>query len=127
MDRISGLNHIIEALRRQLDPSTRKTRTTEGRKEQKQSSATPVSTSLSLDQLEQRIIDRVKSVGSDDQDPRHQPGYVLVESILAWEFGENALGHPEFSEIVDKVSQTIQADPSLNKKISRLLADMINK
>lgn len=126
MDRISGLNHIIQALRKQLDRPSSKT-AADRQPENKQTTDSSASSSLNLKQLEQRIVERVKAINDDGRDPRRKASYVFVESVLAWEFGEQMLKEPDFADIINKVNDAIRTNPAMSDKIDHLLLDMLNK
>lgn len=127
MSRITGFNQIISSLRKQIDPLSRKPKATHDKRTQNQQTEPSVSVSPSITQLEQRIIERIKAVNDNDKNPKHKAIYILIESILAWEFGEHMLKDSGFSEIITQVNNAIESDTSLNEKINQLINEMINK
>jgi len=121
MDHISRLNSIINSLRSQIEPLSGKTARKTDKKTDKSEPEETASSALSMNQLEQRIVERIKTIDPDADNPQRKAFFILVESILAWEFGEQLLKDPEFYEIINKVTDSIQDNTSLNKTISQFL------
>jgi len=127
MDRISGLSQLINTLRKQIDPASgRKTRASAKNAVKMGSTTMAETASVSIEQLERRIMERIKALDDDDRNS-HKSSYVFVESILAWEFGEHLLKDPDFYEVINKVHQTILGNSALTEKINRIIDDFNNQ
>ena len=123
MDRISGLNQIIEVLRKNIGKS--RSGTTERSKTKTSDShvETNSTSQLSIEELEIRIIERVKSVDIDEKSGKTK-AYIFIESVLAWEFGEDILNDPGFHDLVSRVAESIQSVEHVDKKLNQLFLDM---
>jgi len=122
MDRISGLNQIIEVLRKNIGKS--RSGTTESSKNKASDSQveTNSTSQLSIEELENRIIERVKSVDIDEKNGKTK-AYIFIESVLAWEFGEDILNDPGFHDLVSRVAESIQSVEHVDKKLNQLFLD----
>lgn len=49
---------------------------------------------------------------------------VTVREVLIWEFGENVLNHPQFSEVANSVTQAIQANHTVSAQLQKLIAQV---
>ena len=60
-----------------------------------------------------------------EPEERHGPraAQVFVESVLAWEFGDEVLDDPDFVELTRQVRAAMTDDPMLWRKVQSVLAD----
>ena len=119
MDPISKLSRLLEALRLQQSrgrgiqlkygtTATDAASSTSG----SESSAT-LQSKLSLEQLNRRIGERISQLAPEE---RHGDKALqqFVDSILAWEFGEDILDSDAFMQYSKKVSDAIRSDSRLS-------------
>ena len=123
MERINALTQIMQILQRQLSgPETSKTRSTKKTtsSDNKAAERSAISTS-SIKHLESRIADRVKSLNEDDDQWYNKAGRIFVDSVLAWEFGEDIVQDSRFSEMSQKILQTLNTHQKTQAKLHSLL------
>jgi hypothetical protein len=125
MDSINPLNQLMQALRQQMAAQAQKTERGAKQNTNGQSATTPNpnSVKISLDQVQTRIRERIKQFDPEQRDSE-QAAQIFVESILAWEFGEDALQDPRFQDISREVRKTMANDPTTWERFSGLLRSL---
>jgi len=121
MDPIHGLNQILEILRRQL--SARSSRTP-----QAGPSAAPGTTKrspsrISTEEMRRRLSERIAALDPADQKAK-KGAQVFVESILAWQFGEELLHDPEFPDMSREIQNAMTSDPAVWRRFQALLGEL---
>jgi hypothetical protein len=124
MDRIAGLGQIVRLLRKKISRQTMQIESRHISMAATSTASVQNASVSSIDQLEQRILKRFRTIDLTAADGKHKCVYVFVESILVWEMGEDLLKDPEFDELVGKVSKTILGDERFDAKFSSLLASL---
>jgi hypothetical protein len=118
MDPINGLSHIMRVLRERLaqkSGSTEKSSTKSGTPPQKKSAP-----KAAPDEIMRRIGDRIRALTPEER--RGGKGIqVFVESVLVWEFGEELLQDPRFTEIAREVQSSISENSNARDKLVSLL------
>ena len=122
MDKINGLNNIVAILRKQLgSPAKSKSKSVDKRSNLDDTDASATS-SLELEELEKRLLDRIKAVDPNDPDKAKKTSHIFVQTILTWELGEKLLDDPNFHELIERVSDLIQSDTGLRNSLDKYLA-----
>jgi hypothetical protein len=111
MEPISGLGQLMRVLQQRLAGSRRQPAPAAA-----DSDAPPRLASTrpkaAAQEVERRIRERIARL-----DPAEQRGQeairIFVSSVLAWEFGEEILGDPEFSALSRQVEEALAAEPEL--------------
>ena len=122
MDPINSINQLMAALRRQMaERGERSSRSSDTASSSAARKSTPrQSTKASLEKIQRRIGQRLQHLQADER--RGSPGtQIFIESILAWEFGEDVLTDPRFGDLVANVRETMAEDPALQQNLERLL------
>lgn len=112
MDPISNADRVIALLRQRLLQKSKSG--SAARKDAKRSVQNPSPTGLESVQ---------KMAGIDGIDD-HQLGRALIQSLLVDELGSELLNESKFQQVVDKVVETIEAEPNGHKLISRLVGEL---
>jgi hypothetical protein len=123
MERINALTQIMQILQRQLSGSeTSKTRATKKTTsaETNTTGQSAISTT-SIKQLETRIADRVKTINQDDDQWYNKAGRIFVDSVLAWEFGEDIVQDSRFTDMSQKILETLNTHQKTQAKLHSLL------
>lgn len=127
MDPISKLNQLIEALRlrQQTIQSARAQRTTTLAQTNRSTAKGSKShlTKASLEELNHRISERIQML-----DPEERQGSkaarIFVESVLAWEFGDDLLQSSAFSDYTKDIQSAMTRDPKLRTQFLALLGEL---
>lgn len=122
MDPVNSLSQLMRTLRQQISAQAQKSKRS-GSKDshtQIENARQSTATRTSLEEVQARIQERVRQLGTDKDDSR-LAAQIFVESILAWEFGEEALQDPRFQELSKDVQETMMSDPETWKKFRGLL------
>jgi hypothetical protein len=122
MDPINRLNRMVETLRQQMAESakrldTSKTPSGETRSQNR-------SGRLSLDELRRRIYDRVQAIEPDTPDRGRRARRIFLESVLAWEFGDELLLDSQLDRLIDNLQQTFESDPEIDAQFRDLMANL---
>lgn len=119
---VSRLNAVMETLRRQLSETERKPGPGTQRASTPGASNAARSSRQSLSQLRERVLTRMASI--DPADPQHKSRSrrIFIESVLAWEFGEQLLSDRGLDELVEQVQAAMSGSPEIELQLSELLA-----
>ena len=102
VDKLNSINSIVNIIRNQSSKSAKRG---EKAKRGDKKVASRAKGTASATELEAKILKRIESLEGDEH--RHERILkIIVESILSWEFGEQAMADPKFHQLVS----TIQAD-----------------
>jgi hypothetical protein len=118
---ISRLNAVMETLRRQLSETERRSGP-EKHRASTSSSRTPASNPRhSLTVLQQRVRDRLKNIDPSDPQRKSRSRRIFIESVLAWEFGEQLLSDRKLDEFVEQIQAAMSSQPDIDQQLSELL------
>lgn len=74
--------------------------------------------------IEPQILQRIRALAQDDPQRRRKAFRIFMESVLLNQLGRSLVGDLEFSQLVDRVVQQIEEDPSLRQS-SVLAAEIL--
>jgi hypothetical protein len=94
--------------------------------------------------LRQRLLDNAKKLGAGKSDagagaarsdtlwalaqteglPNRQLKRALVQSILDEQFGPEVAGEARFQQVIDRVTDALEADPDTEKLLTRITSDL---
>lgn len=126
MSRIDSLSQVMETLRRQLAESAKRLdRGTKASAKGGASSTSKPTSRVSAQDLQKRVRERLQAL---DQGNGYQQRAtrVFLESVLTWEFGDDLVHDTRFSEMLNEINQTLEADPDLQARMQTLL-DQLKK
>jgi len=124
MDKISGLNNIVEILQSQASRKKAKA----GQKSPSQSSRSRLSVNKpGTEELENNIKSKIKELDASATDFQNKANTIVIENILFWEFGDEIQNDPEFISLKDKIYTAISDNRSLNSDFDRLISNMLQK
>lgn len=106
MDPVSGINQVIQTLRQRLSEKDSIVTRRKSGPQQSNESATH-STGTSKSDVQRKIADAIKRIPSEEEE---RSAEVFVENILAWQFGEEMLNDPKFTEMTKEVVATLVED-----------------
>lgn len=130
MDPISKLSKLLETIRSQQAASGRshakKVSDSNGinHSTDQAKSTAKLQSKLTVQQLSHRISDRLNHLPSTE---RHgsKAIQVFVDSVLAWEFGDEFLQGDSFSKYSVKVREVIANDKNLSQEFEVLLKSLV--
>ncbi|MEJ2611194.1 MAG: hypothetical protein P8179_14200 [Candidatus Thiodiazotropha sp.] len=126
MDSISKLTRLLEALRLQQASSGSTGATKAGTTSAVKSSAPQaqnsgeIPTKVDLDQLNRRIGERINRLPPDERQG-NKAVQLFIDSVLAWEFGEELLQSESFSRYSRKIQEAIKNDTRLHHEFKVLI------
>jgi hypothetical protein len=118
-DPISGLTGIMRALRQRMADRSEKgdspsARSNAGKSRSRQSAK------ADINELKSQIAARLGELSPDERSSP-QATRILVESTLAWEFGDQILTDPNFAKLASDVQKAIGSSPETREKFADLL------
>ena len=128
MERINSLTQIMQLLQRQFS-SKDASKTGTIKKTASSNNVTNDKSAISkttIKQLESRIVDRIKLINPDDKQWHNKAGRVLVDSVLVWEFGEQIVQDSRFTEMSQKILQTLSSHQKTEIKLHSLLEKFVD-
>jgi hypothetical protein len=122
LDSINRLNRVMEILRRQVaEDSSRSVPITPGRAPTT-SARGPHPERAGVEQLRQRVVERVRALDPDDPRRPGKARRIFLESVLAWEFGDDILQDNRFDEMLTHIEHGFDAAPEMTDQLDELLA-----
>jgi hypothetical protein len=124
MDPINGLNNIMEILRRQiadnakrLDHPGKTSRLGASQTGQKSGKTSP-------GELRALIHDRIKSLDPQETQYQHKAKRLFLESVMAWEFGNDIVRDQEFSDMIADIQETLETTPEIKRQFDGLIEQL---
>jgi hypothetical protein len=71
--------------------------------------------------LRKQLKDLVDRIDPDDAAAVETVRRPVLQEIVLWEFGREFRQHPEFAPMLDRLEQTLAADPRAQERLSRLI------
>lgn len=123
IDRLSSTASLIAALRsdvlRKMDQSPRAAKAEAAKTDNQPKSSTPTVT-----QLRNQLIDIVRDVDPTDPEAIRQARTRCIRSILLWEFGHEFRDHPEWRPLMDRLDAALDAEKGENEMFVKLLESL---
>lgn len=120
MDPISGIGQIVQILRRKL--GERSAPRAGAGVASKTPGAKPAR-KASPEEIRRKIGARIQALAAEErQGPK--AARVLVESIIAWEFGDQVMEDPEFAELSKDIVDAITGDDKSAVRLQTLLSQL---
>jgi hypothetical protein len=123
MDPINRLNHMMEALRREMAEKAQRFDQPGTSGKSAEASSKPQGR-LSVPELKRRIQERIRAVSPDDKGQQNKARRIFLESVLTWEFGEALLLDKDFDELLDKIEKTFESSPEMDAQFSQLVEEL---
>jgi hypothetical protein len=128
MDPVSKLTRLLEALRLQqtgTKRSNKSTATTDTKRSALQTDSAGIFSNKKpdIDQLNRRISERINRLPPEDQES-DKAVQIFIDSVLAWEFGEELLQSDSFSRYSKQIRVAINSDSKLNLEFKLLLKSL---
>lgn len=110
MDPINRLNSLTELIRKRVASEAAAKR--EGRPplQQRNAAQTGGPERADIAALRNRISDTVRAINPDDPGRNQKAMQAFVENVLAWQFGDNILNDPGFTNLVAEVQAMLEKD-----------------
>lgn len=123
MDPVNRLDQIMRVIGQQM--SERAARLEAGGKPLPVAGPTRVARRPALTALKSKVQERLKAL--DPEDARHpeKARRVFLESVLAWQFGDELMLERGFAEIVAGVQEALRAHPQMDARLGELLRDLV--
>lgn len=128
MDSIRRINELVALLRSGLSPdksqlSTKQPATAAHSGQRLSSKRAETDRSLDISELKKRVLDRI-SLLTPEQQKGEKAVQIFIESVLAWEFGNELQNDPRFHSIAQEISKHFVSDHSLQKSIQIFLREI---
>jgi hypothetical protein len=130
MDPINKLTKLLEVLRLQQtnagSATSKKLASAPGVKQANPHSASAgkIPAKLNLNQLSRRIAERINRLPLEDRQSSKKAVHIFVDSVLAWEFGEDILDTDSFSRYSTKVRETINSNTELTREFNLFIKSL---
>lgn len=121
LDSINRLNRVMEILRRQVAEDSPRTATVAPGRAPAGSARGPRTERASVEQLRQRVVERVRALDPDDPRRPGKARRIFLESVLAWEFGDDILQDNRLDELLAHIEQGFEAAPEMTDQLDELL------
>jgi hypothetical protein len=122
MDPVNRLDQIMQVIGRQL--SERASRLEAGSKSLPTSLPARAARRPTVTALKSTVQKRLRNIDPDDPRRADKARRIFLESVLAWQFGNELLLERGFEEIVSGVQEALRAHPQADARLSQLLAEL---
>ena len=120
MDPVSGLNQLMQVLRQKLSerpPAIAKKQTASA------NTTADASTKVSVDAIKRKIGARIKTL-PDGEAASTQAAQIFVEAVMTWEFGDQLLQDPQFSQLAKDVVKAMAENPKVWRQLQTSLNEL---
>ena len=122
MDPVSRLDQVLQVIGRQM--SERASRLDAGTKSSASGPSTRAARRASLAALKSKVQERLRALDPNDARRSDKARRIFLESVLAWQFGDELLLDRGFEEIVSGVQDALRAHPEIDARFVQLLRDL---
>lgn len=122
MDPINRLDQIMRVIGQQM--SERAARLEAGGKPLPVAAPTRPRRRPALTVLKSKVQERLKALDPNDPRQPEKARRIFLESVLAWQFGNDLMVDRGFAEIVSGVQEALRAHPDVDARLGQLLRDL---
>jgi hypothetical protein len=122
MDPINRLDQIMRVIGQQM--SERAARLESGGKPLPTGAPPRLTRRPALTALKSKVQERLKALDPHDPHRPEKARRIFLESVLAWQFGNELMLDRGFAEIVSGVQEALRADPQVDARLGQLLRDL---
>ena len=126
---VNNLNQLVSLIQRQRDeyqadraeqsaPSSKADKKSPTRRSSPKSRLTPL-------ELKAQIKNRLKSLQQDTELDEQTARRLFIESVLAWQFGNDILNDPKLHLLTSEIEQFYKEDERLDQGISKMIKQMV--
>lgn len=126
LDSVNRLSQMMEVLRRQMAESARRMETGESRTS-KAGQPGSASAKSGIQELRARLHERLSALDPTDPRRSRKAKRLFLESVLAWEFGNELPLDRRFDDMLEDIQHTISASPELDARFDQLLNEIAAK
>lgn len=114
MEPVSGLERLSELLRKKVTEKSSDVRTSKVAKDSHSESPKRLSIAVFEQQMQQKIksLQQIKAAPSALQ-------HTVIESILAWELGEDLRNEPKFIALVNRVKKHVEEEQAVKAALEK--------
>lgn len=121
MDPIKGMNHITRILRQKMaERKSSQVKSDSGSYASLNSAGPGKLPKASVDEVKRKIGERIRAL-PDEEKKGTKAAHIFVETVIAWEFGEQLLQDPQFMDLSKEVVNAMAENPSVWEKMQTLL------
>lgn len=124
MDKIGNINHIIEIIRSHTKSGVSEAKNNKNTSAKIQPPTRPKK--ISAEELKRNISQKLKAAAKNP-DFTSKSKDIFLESIILWEFGNQLVNNPLFTEIRTRVRQTIDSNAKATEKLEKLIDQLTSK
>jgi len=81
----------------------------------------------SLESLRDDVVRRLRALPTEPGALDAEAPRIFVESVLAWEFGEELLADPAVDRVIERVGTHIASDKGLRRQLREVLEDLATR
>lgn len=124
MDRIKNISQIMEIVRSQISDKS-------AALNKKNKSATSRSSSrqkaekISQQQLRYRISSKLKNLNGEQDDIMRRSKVIFLESVFAWEFGDDLRNDPSFPKLIEKILLIMDKDKDTAQQFEQMIRQLL--
>lgn len=74
--------------------------------------------------LKSALIKKLCALKNSSGNFKEEAPYIAIQEIVLWEFGEQFLAHPEFTQIKNAIVESILSSSKLSKHMTKLVQEL---
>ena len=122
MDPINSLGRMIELLRRRVAETAPAERARRSAADPGAAPGPPPAPTI--DTLKSTISRRLGRLDADDPGHDAKAARIFVESVIAWEFGDDVVNDARYRDLIDHIDGQLQADAQVRKRFAAMLREL---
>jgi hypothetical protein len=124
MDPIKGINQIAQILRQKMaERKSAQVQSGSGIDAATVGASVGKGSKASTDEVKRKIGERIRALPEEER-KSPQAARIFVETVIAWEFGEQLLQDPQFTDLSTEVVNALAGNPAVWEKMQTLLGGL---
>lgn len=119
MEPINPLDALAELIRRRATESNKADKSLANRLTHTNHKHT-VTRHQTAESVKLKIIEAIRNIDKSDKRKNQKSVHIFVENILLWQFGDELINDPSFSQLVTDVRDAMLKDPDIAHQIVQL-------
>jgi hypothetical protein len=122
MNPINSLDSIAEIIRRRAssDLTTKLSSNSSSSQTESKRQAYVAAKQQTAEVVKLKIVEAIKLIDKNDKNRNKKSMNIFVENVLLWQFGEELINDPAFSQLVNEVGELLSNDTKIMEQLFQI-------